>query len=192
MNATGMKISLAPDIGWSVMLPKYWPPGRSRAFTATSISSVSPGATLQSGDVTSIVAPVGATTRAENVCGDPLTFRPKRVVEITPGMSIASMLGRLRSIQSSGLVPAATKSIAGTSNVIVGRTARSARIDPAPSSNGSAGVTPSSLVAVWSADVMRADLTCPGVQLGWIALTSAATPEAYGLDIDVPAMDWNN
>ena len=76
VNATGMKISVAFDAGSSVMLPKYWPSARPSPLIATSISSVAPGATLQSGDVTSIVAPEGATAVEENVWGDPLTFTP--------------------------------------------------------------------------------------------------------------------
>ena len=76
LNATGMKTSLAFDIGSSVMLPKYWPSARSLPSIVTSTSSVPPGATLQSGDVTTIVAPAGGAVVAENVWVDPLTFRP--------------------------------------------------------------------------------------------------------------------
>lgn len=75
-NATGMKIGLVLDAAWMVMLAKYWPSARSSPEIVTSISSVAPGATLQSGDVTSIEAPAGAVVLAENVWGDPLTFRP--------------------------------------------------------------------------------------------------------------------
>ena len=39
---------------------------------------------------------------------------------------------------------------------------------------------------------MSADFTWPALHPGWLARTSAATPAAYGLDIDVPAMDWNS
>src|SRR5262245_25119294 len=38
---------------------------------------------------------------------------------------------------------------------------------------------------------MRADLIISGVQSGCAALTSADTPAACGLDIDVPAIAWN-
>lgn len=76
MNATGMKISFAFDAGSSVMPAKYWPSTRFAPAIATSISSVPPGATVQSDDMTSIAAPAGATVLAANVCGDPLTFRP--------------------------------------------------------------------------------------------------------------------
>jgi hypothetical protein len=58
-------------------------------------------------------------------------------------------------------------------------------------SNGSAGVTPSSFRTSVTADVMSADLTWPGVQSGCTAFTSADTPAACGLDIDVPAITWN-
>ena len=57
-------------------------------------------------------------------------------------------------------------------------------------SNGVAGVTPSSLTTVWTDEVMSADLISAGVQSGWAALTSAETPAACGLDIDVPAIAW--
>ena len=48
-------------------------------------------------------------------------------------------------MRCSGSVAEATKSSYVSSKTSVGLTARSARIEPAPSSNGSAGVTPSSL-----------------------------------------------
>src|SRR4051794_628762 len=64
-------------------------------------------------------------------------------------------------------------------------------MEPAPSSNGSAGVTPSSLTTDCSDEVIRADLIISGVHVGWAALTSAETPAECGLDIDVPAMAMN-
>src|SRR5206468_2314902 len=51
--------------------------------------------------------------------------------------------------------------------------------------------TPSSLTTVCTAEVMSADLISSGVHVGCAALTSAATPAACGLDIDVPAIAWN-
>src|SRR3954470_21978410 len=68
--------------------------------------------------------------------------------------------------------------------------ARSARIEPAPSSNGVAGVTPSSLTTFVTADVDMAEMIIPGVQVGCAALISADTPAACGLDIEVPAIAW--
>ena len=58
------------------MLPKYWPSASRSPMIATSISNVPPVATLQSGDVTAIVAPAGALMLAEKVWADPLTFLP--------------------------------------------------------------------------------------------------------------------
>src|SRR5580765_7109268 len=57
-------------------------------------------------------------------------------------------------------------------------------------SNASAGVTPSSLTTVCTDEVISADLTSAGVQFGCDALTSAETPAACGLDIEVPAIAW--
>ena len=67
-------------------------------------------------------------------------------------------------------------------------------MEPAPSSNAFAGLRfPSASVTVASCtdEVIRADLICPGVQLGCTALTRAETPAECGLDMDVPAMIWN-
>src|SRR5690349_18845515 len=63
-------------------------------------------------------------------------------------------------------------------------------IRPAPMSSGSAGVVSSSLTTLVFADVMSADLTWPGVQNGWTALTRIAAPATCGADIDVPAIAW--
>ncbi len=57
-------------------------------------------------------------------------------------------------------------------------------------SNGSAGVTPSSLTTACVDDVISADLIMPGVQSGCAALTRADMPAECGLDIDVPAIAW--
>ena len=72
----------------------------------------------------------------------------------------------------------------------VGLTARLARIEPAPMSNGVAGVTPSSLTTDCTDEVISADLIISGVHVGWADLTRAATPVACGLDMDVPAIAW--
>ena len=106
VNATGRKISWAVEAGSSVIPPKYWPSARPPPSIRISISRVPPDSTRQSGDVTVIVAPIGAVTLAENVWADPLTLRPYRAVESSPRIPIASMLGRFRSTQPSGSVAA--------------------------------------------------------------------------------------
>ena len=120
----------------------------------------------------------------------PLTLIAVRDVVIEPVIVGASTLGMLRSIRCSGSLADATKSSNVSSKTSVGLTARSARIEPAPSSNGSAGVTPSSLTTSWTDEVMSADLISAGVQSGCAAFTSAETPAECGLDIDVPAIAW--
>ncbi len=114
-----------------------------------------------------------------------------RCVVIWPDIVVASMLGMLRSMRCSGSEPAATKSAYVSLNTSVGLTARSARIEPAPSSKTLAGVTPSSLTTLWTDDVIRADLISSGDQSGWAALTRAETPAACGVAIDVPAIAMN-
>ncbi len=57
-------------------------------------------------------------------------------------------------------------------------------------SKGSAGVASSSFTTSVVAVVMRADLTCPGVQSSWAAYRSSAAPATCGDDIEVPAMAW--
>jgi hypothetical protein len=84
----------------------------------------------------------------------------------SPENVVASMLGMLRSTRSITSVPAAMKSLYVSLNTSVGFTARAAWMRPAPMSNGSAGVTPSSLVTAWTDDVMRADLISSGVHVG--------------------------
>src|SRR3990170_2988714 len=102
-----------------------------------------------------------------SVCETPVTLCMVRVVVIRPGMLGALTLARLRSIRLNGSPAAAKYCGAVTSKVTVGLTARLARIDPAPRSNGSDGVTPSSLTTpAWTDEVIMADLICPGVQLG--------------------------
>ena len=50
------------------------------------------------------------------------------------------------------------------------------------------GVAPSSLTTACTDEVISADLISSGVHVGCAALTSAETPAACGLDIDVPAI----
>ena len=57
-------------------------------------------------------------------------------------------------------------------------------------SNGSAGVVRSSLTTLVSADVIRADLICPGDQVGCVARRRIAAPATCGDDIEVPAIAW--
>ncbi len=63
---------------------------------------------------------------------------------------------------------------------------------PAPKSNGSAGVLPSSFTTSWRAVVMIADFAAAGLQSGFACLSRANTPATCGLDIDVPEIDWNS
>src|SRR3954452_18884176 len=61
---------------------------------------------------------------------------------------------------------------------------------PEPMSNGVAFAPfrwiGRSEVSSCPAVVIRADLTSAGVQVGWVARSSAATPATCGLDIEVP------
>ena len=58
---------------------------------------------------------------------------------------------------------------------------------PAPMSNGSAAVAPSSfLTPLVLAVVISADLIIAGVQVGCSAIKSAADPAECGLDMEVP------
>src|SRR5712691_11110298 len=123
-----------------------------------------------------------------SVIGLPETLIAVRCVFSRPGIVVASMLARFRSTLCSGSPLDATKCAYVSLKTSVGLTARSARIDPAPSSNGGAGVTPSALKTACTDDVMSADLSSSGVHDGCADLTSAATPAACGLDIDVPAI----
>ncbi len=61
---------------------------------------------------------------------------------------------------------------------------------PAPKSNGSAGVVPSSLTTLCRPVVISADLIAAGVQSGCASRSSAATPATCGTDIDVPLRYW--
>ena len=139
-----------------------------------------------------MLAPEGAVADAFSTWFVSVTFFNVRVVVTRPGIGDALMLGRLRWTRLSGSVAEATYCAAVTSNVTVGATARLARIEPAPRSNGSDGVTPFSLSTSWRDDVISADLIWPGVQSGCESLTSAEMPALCGLDIDVPAMAWKN
>ena len=137
---------------------------------------------------TVIVTPAGELNFTSRFWFLPETLIAVRCVVIEPDIVVASMLARLRSMRCSVSLPAATKSAYVSLKTSVGLTARSARIEPAPSSNGAAGVTPSSLTTACTAEVMSADLISSGVQDGCAALTRAETPAACGLDIEVPAI----
>ena len=88
----------------------------------------------------------------------PLTFVAVRVVVTEPDIVGALTLGMFASIRCRGSAASAAYVAADSSNVSVGWMARSARIEPAPVLNGSAGVSPSGLSTSWIEDVMRADL----------------------------------
>src|SRR5688572_16505929 len=111
-------------------------------------------------------APGGSVTWTLKFWVLPLTFFIVRSVSICPGMTGALMLGRFRSMRPSGSAADARYWPALTSNVTVGLIAVLARMEPAPRSNGSDGVTPSSLTTLWTEEVMSADLIWPGVHLG--------------------------
>ena len=134
--------------------------------------------------------PTGAWVEMASTWALPETLMAVRLVVIVPGIVVASMLARLRSMRWSGSLPAATKSAYVSLKTSVGLTARLARIEPAPMSNGVAGVTPSSLTTACTDEVISADLISSGVHDGWAALIKAETPAACGLDIDVPAIAW--
>ena len=109
---------------------------------------------------------------------------------IEPPIVVASMLAMFRSIRCSVSAPAATKFAYVSLKTSVGLTARSARIEPAPMSNDARRGD-----AVFLDDGLhrrsherRLDLA--GVHDGCAAFTSAETPAACGLDIDVPAIAW--
>ena len=59
---------------------------------------------------------------------------------------------------------------------------------PVPTSSASHGVVPSSLVPPLNEVIIRADFTSETVQSPCTARTSAAEPELWGVDIDVPLM----
>src|SRR5215475_3122187 len=120
----------------------------------------------------------------------PETLIAVRWVLSVPGIVVASTLGRLRSTRWIVSVPAATKFAYVSLKTSVGLTARSARIEPAPMSNGVAGVVPSSLTTACTDDVIIAEMISGGVHVGCEALIRAATPAACGLDIEVPAIAW--
>ena len=67
--------------------------------------------------------------------------------------------------------------------------ARSRSTRPEPILNGSAGVTPSGFTRVWTAVLVRAVLTCQGVQSGCCCITRAAEPVICGAAMLVP---WKN
>ncbi len=78
------------------------------------------------------------------------------------------------------------------SNMLLGRATVPGSTWPAPMSNGSAGVSPSSLTTSWRAVVIRADFTADGDQSGWAWSSRAIRPATCGADIEVPEIDWNS
>src|SRR3954462_7405019 len=140
---------------------------------------------------TVMVTPAGWVICTAKFCYAPETLVAVPGPEIEPLMVVASIDGMFRSIRCSESLPAATMLAYVSLNPGVGWTARSARIEPAPMSNASAGVTPSSLTTVCTDEVISADLISAGVHVGCAALTSAETPAECGLDIEVPAIAMN-
>ena len=132
----------------------------------------------------------GRVARDQTVSFLPLTFTSRRAVEIWPGMVGALIDGMLRSIAFTGL--AVWVAIAAPVSEIVSGAwaARPTSIRPAPMSKGSACVRSSSFSTRVIAEVIIADLICPGLQLGWSALSRMAAPAMCGADIEVPAIAW--
>src|SRR5262245_34773835 len=184
---------LPPATGTRSIAPKYWPLATSGALILIGKVSVPFFPTWRFAFFlpTVIVTPAGWVMTTLRVWALPETLIAVRLVEIVPAIVGALTLGMFRSIRWRTSVPAPTKSAKVSLKTSVGFTARSARMEPAPMSNGVAGVTPSSLTTVWTDDVMRADLISSGVHEGWAAFTRAETPAACGLDIEVPAMAMN-
>src|SRR5689334_11871714 len=191
-NATGIVTLLPPLRGTRLIRPWYEPVAASGAEIVTGKVTVPFFATwIALPSLTTIETPAGAVICASRVWFLPETFMAVRCVVTEPVIVVASIDGMFRSIRCSVSEPAATKFAYVSLKTSVGLTARSARIEPAPMSNASAGVTPSSLTTVWTDEVISADLIIGGVQVGWAALTSAETPAACGLDIEVPAIAMN-
>jgi hypothetical protein len=88
----------------------------------------------------------------------PLTFVAVRVVLNRPGMTGALIDGMLRFTAWTGSLASAAIRAAVSSNVRPGIQELCSWMRPAPKSNGSAGVTPSSLTTLSTAVVMSADL----------------------------------
>ena len=107
-----------------------------------------------------------------------------------PGIVGALIDGVLTSSAVIGLLPSVAIRSAVSSNTIGASPALFRSTRPAPKSNGSAGVTRSSLTTSVIAVVISADLIAPGVQSGWSAFSRIAEPAACGDDIEVPAMAW--
>ena len=107
-----------------------------------------------------------------------------------PGIVGALIDGVLTSSAVIGLLPSVAIRSAVSSNTIGASPALLRSTRPPPKSNGSAGVTRSSLTTSVIAVVISADLIAPGVQSGWSAFSRIADPAMCGDDIEVPAMAW--
>src|SRR4051812_43763978 len=191
-NATGIVTVLPPLRGTRLIRPWYWPTAASGALISIgNVTDASRATCSGRPSLTVIVTPAGAVTLTSSDWFLPETLIAVRCVVMSPVIVVVSTLGMFRSTRCIVSEPAATKSAYVSLKTSVGLTARSARIEPAPMSNASAGVVPSSLTTDCTDDVMRADLIIGGVHVGWAALTRAETPAECGLDIDVPAIAMN-
>ena len=187
-TTTGSTAGTAPPLV-SVIWPLCQPCAVAVPSTRMRSFCVWPGRSVNRAGCTVTFSPSAPVAAAENARVRPETFFAVRVVSSAPGSGFTAMLGRSRSTRCSGSVALAAMSFAETSNVSVGCTARSARMEPAPRSNTPAAL-PSALTTCCSEEVISADFTCPGVQSGCAARTRAEMPVACGLDIEVPAIAW--
>src|SRR3954447_5456528 len=191
-NATGIVTVLPPLRGTRLIRPWYWPTAASGALISIgNVTDASRATCRGRPSLTVIVTPAGAVTLTSSDWFLPETLIAVRCVVMSPVIVVVSTLGMFRSTRCIVSEPAATKSAYVSLKTSVGLTARSARIEPAPMSNASAGVVPSSLTTLWTEEVIRADLISGGVQSGCAALTSAETPAECGEDIEVPAIAMN-
>ena len=168
-NATGIVTEFSPFFfGSSVMRPKYCPFGSVGALIVIENLTVRFFFTwtFLFERPTVIVAPAGACVLTSSSCSWPETLRAVRHVLIEPVIVGASTLAMFRSMRCSGSAAEATKFAKVSSKTSVGSTARLTRIEPAPASNGSNGVTPSSFRTSCAADVMSADLISPASSSG--------------------------
>ena len=132
-----------------------------------------------------------ASTETSSCCCLPLTLVAVRFVVITPR--------HRRCVDAREVEVDPVQRVAGRRDEVRERLVEhERRVDRAVGADragarrrtGSAGVTPSSLTTFCTDEVISADLIIAGVQFGCAALTSAETPAACGLDIEVPAIAW--